>query len=125
MEGAPVLVRYNATVREYVGHPELPIKLGFTVPLNRPNDDGLPDSTENAELDSIEDIIVRRVASTTRGTYVLALTTGVMKEFVFYVEPGADIESLHQEIIVEVSSHDVQCIADKEPKWESYRAFVP
>jgi hypothetical protein len=124
-QGEPVIIRYNETIREWVGHPELPIRLGFAVPLNRPNQGGLPDPDENAALRPIEDLILREVSRETRGVFVLTLTDGVMKEWVFYVAPGADLAKLHQGIRSQVSSHDVQCMAIKDPEWASYRAFVP
>ncbi len=124
-DGEAVIARYNETAAAFAGHSELPIKLGFAVPLNKPNEGGLPDAQENAELDLIEDLIVRKVTAVTRGAYVLALTTGVMKEFVFYISPGADIAKLHEDIRDQVSSHDVQCMAAEERKWESYCAFLP
>jgi hypothetical protein len=124
-EGGPLLVRFNETAGEWAGHPDLPIKLGFAVALNRANEGALPDAAENEELLGIEDVIVRQVSSTVVGVHALTLTTGVMREWVFYVAPGADIAKLHHDIRSQVASHHVQCIAVEERKWESYRAFVP
>jgi len=76
-------------------------------------------------LGPIEDLISREVSSRTRGVHVLTLTSGVMKELVFYIARGADIAKLHEGIQSQVSSHDVQCMAVEEAKWESYRTFVP
>ena len=42
----PVLVRFNETAGEWVAHPDLPIKLGFAVPLNRPNEGAAGSSRE-------------------------------------------------------------------------------
>ena len=124
-DGAALIVRYNETAGRFVGHSDLSIKLGFAIPLNCPNDGGLPNTEENSELDVIEDLITREVTAATRGFLALALTTGVMKELIFYVTPGADIEQLHDDIRNKVSSHDIQCMAVEERKWESYRAFTP
>ncbi len=124
-DGAPLVVRYNETAAGFRGHSELPIKLGFAVPLRNQVEGGLSDTGEDAELDAIEELIALKVAASTRGVYALALTTGAMKEFVFYIAPDADIANLHEDIQSQVSSHDVQCMAVEERKWESYRAFVP
>jgi hypothetical protein len=113
------------TAGEWVGHADLPVKLGFAIPLNHPNQEGLPDPEENAALAAIEDLISREVSSQTRGIHVLTLTMGMMKEFVFYIARGADIAKLHESIRNQVPSHDVQCEAIEETTWESYRAFTP
>jgi hypothetical protein len=124
-EGAPLIVRCNQTAGDWVGHPGLPVKLGFAIPLIHPNQGGLPNSEENGELGTIEDLISQEVLSKTRGVHALTLTTGMMKELVFYIAPGADIAKLHESIQNQVTSHDVQCMAVEEPNWESYRAIVP
>src|SRR5687768_12331917 len=38
---SPLIVRFNSGAKEWVGHKALPIKLGFAVPLNAPNDGGV------------------------------------------------------------------------------------
>jgi hypothetical protein len=124
-EGAPLIVRYNHTAADWVGHPDLPVKLGFAIPLVHPNQGGGPNPEENAELGTIEDLISQEVLSKTRGVHALTLTTGMMKELVFYIAPGADIGTLHEGIQSRVKSHDVHCVALEEANWESYRAFGP
>ncbi len=123
--GAPLLVRFNVTARELAEHPGLPIKVGFAVPLNRPNEGGLPDADENEQLLSVEDLIVAHVLAVGIGIHALTLTNGVMKEWVFYVAAGLDIAGLHAAVRERVSSHGVQCMADREPRWDTYRQFVP
>lgn len=122
--GAPLLVRFNEAGLGLAGHPDLPIKLGFAVPLNRPNEAGLPDPDENAELAAIEDLIAERVLAGSIGLHAMTLTTGVMKEFVFYIPPGRDIAGLHSALREEIPTHDVQCMAIKEPNWDSFREFT-
>jgi len=122
--GGPLVVRVNEAGRELAGHPDLSIKLGFAIPLNRPTEGGLPDPEENAELGAVEDLIAERVLTGHVGLHAMTLTTGVMKEFVFYIAPGRDIAALHSALREEVSSHDVQCMAIKEPNWDSFREFV-
>ncbi|MGN6546113.1 MAG: DUF695 domain-containing protein [Aureliella sp.] len=124
-DGATLIIRYNQTAKDWFRHPELPIKLGFAVPLKSPSANGLPDPDENDQLNAIEDIIRREVEARTRGLHALVLTTGTMKEFVFYISPDADIRSLHQTIRDAVPTHDVQCMAVREPKWDSYAQFSP
>jgi hypothetical protein len=125
VDSSPLIIRYNESARRWLGHPELPIKLGFAIPLNSPNEGGLPDPDENEELNDIEDVVVSEIESRTRALQAMALTTGVMKEFVFYIPKGVDIKSIHEAIQAAVATHEVQCMAMNEPKWDSYRQFAP
>ncbi len=123
--GKPLIVRFSESAKEWCAHPGLPIKLGFAVPLNSPDEGGLPTPDENEQLDAIEDTIRTRVAATTNGVHALVLTMGTMKEFVFYIPRGVDIGTLHRAIQAAVSTHQVQCMAVSEPTWGSYKAFGP
>lgn len=124
-DGVVLVVRCNETAGEWAGHAELPVKLGFAIPLNRPNPGGLPNPAENAELGEVEDLIARLVPAAAVGVHALTLTTGETKELVFYIAPGADIAKLHDDIREQVASHDVQCLAVEDRKWRTYRAFAP
>jgi|ERR1700685_2505967 len=123
-EGAPLIVRLNSSAEEWARHPAPGVKLGFAVPLNAPCKGGLPTSEENSELQEIEEVILEEVGSTAKAVYVLSITTGEMKEFVFYIAPGVDIAATHQTIRSRVRSHDVQCMAITDPAWEAYTQFA-
>jgi hypothetical protein len=122
---SPLVVRYNQAARDWSGHPQLPIKLGFAIPLNSPNEGGLPDAEENAQINQLEDIIVREIEAKTRALHALTLTTGKMKEFVFYIPQGLDIKTLHETIRSLITTHEVHCVAVIERDWDSYRQFAP
>lgn len=123
-DGGALVVRCNQTARTWAGHADFPIRLGFAIPFNHPNERELPSPEENAQLAPIEDLIADNVAAAIAGVHTLTLTSGVMKEMVFYIAPGADIAKLHQGIQAQVSSHQVQCIAEDDPQWEVYRAYL-
>jgi hypothetical protein len=120
---SPLLVRINTSAKEWSGHSSLTIKVGFAVPLNSPNEGGMPDPEENHQLNDVEDAIIREVEAKAKGILVLVLTTGTMREFVFYVTEDADIGAIHKAIQNSVVSHEVQCMAVKDPKWETYNQF--
>ena len=84
---------------------------------------GLPDPYENEQLIDVEDAIIREIESRTQALQALALSTGVMKEFVFYVPNGTDILTIHETVQAAVTTHEVQRMAVNEPKWDSYRQF--
>lgn len=122
-EGGPLLIRFNHSALPWCGHPKLPIKLGFAIPLAQPNPGGLPSGEENKVLSEIEDLVQARVQNATIGIHVLTNTNGVMKEFVFYIPEGVDIKTLHESLDAAVTTHDVQCIAEREPAWATFTAF--
>src|SRR5437879_5728342 len=70
--GKPMFIRMNSSAKQYAGHPELPVRLGIAVPLNDPNDHGLPKETESDQLGQIEDRLVELIG--TAGRVVLIIT---------------------------------------------------
>jgi hypothetical protein len=122
-DDSPLLVRINSSAKKWLGHKSLGIKLGFAVPLNSPNEGGMPDPEENQQLNDVEDVILREVEARATGILVLVLTTGTMREFVFYITDDADIATIHEVIQKSVSSHEVQCMAVKDPTWEAFKEF--
>ena len=122
-DGSTLILRKNVGCRDWVGHPGLSIKLAFAIPLNKPQPGALPDPEENAQLGPIEEQIAETVASALPSIFAVVLTTGVMKELVFYVADGAKIKDLHQRLQTGVASHEVQCIAEVEKKWDTYKGF--
>ena len=117
-----LLVRRNDSVT--AGHPELSVKLGCTIPFKKPSVGGYPDPDENDAMGPIEDQIISAVTDATTGVHVLTLTNTACRELVFYVKPGADIAALHRRLREQVTSHDVQCMAVSDPKWQQIETYT-
>jgi hypothetical protein len=122
-DDSPLIIRQNVSAKDWFGHTDLSVKLGFAIPLNSPNEGGLPTPEENGELNYIEDIILQEIDSRAKAIAALVLTTGTMREFVFYVTKGTDIALIHRSVQQRVSSHKVQCMAVLDPTWKSYLQF--
>jgi hypothetical protein len=118
-----MLVRINSTARRWIKHPALGIRVGFAIPLNHPNSHGEPASLENFALNQVEDKILAYLKASGPAIHVLTITTGTFKEFVFYIQNGDSLESIHERIKTETPSHEVQCIASYDPKWTLYSSF--
>ena len=122
--GNPIAVRANTHLKPFAGDTERTIKIGFAVPLNSPNEGGPPDPDENEALAAVEDKIAGEVAAAGGSVQALAITTGTFKEFVFYAKPGLDIKAIHEKLMSEITSHEVQCYAQMEPDWATCKEFV-
>lgn len=120
----PMLIRVNTTARQWAKHPELGIRVGFAIPLNYPKLDALPDAEENFTLNQAEDKMLAYLKSSGPAIHVLSITTGTFKEFVFYVKNGDTIPAVHERLKTEITSHDVQCVAEYDPKWAVYGSFL-
>jgi hypothetical protein len=118
-----MLARINRTAKRWAKHPLLGIRVGFAIPLNRPNPQGLPDPEENLMLNQIEDIILAHLKLSGPTIHVLSLTTGTFRECVLYVENGGAVGAVHKRLQSEIESHELQCVAEDDPKWTVYSTF--
>lgn len=123
-DDAPMLVRVNTTAKRWAQHPSLNIRVGFAIPLNQANPQGLPDSAENFAVGQIEDTIRSHIQSSGPAIHVLSITTGTFKEFVFYIENGDSVADIHEKLKMEIMSHEVQCMAVHDPEWTVYSSFL-
>jgi hypothetical protein len=119
----PMLIRVNTTARQWVKHPELGIRVGFAIPLNQPNPGALPESLENFAINQAEDKIFAYLKSSGPAIHVLSITTRTFKEFVFYIKNGYIIPGVHEKLKAEITSHEVQCVAEHDAKWAVYSSF--
>ena len=124
IEGSPVIVRVNDNLKPFVGKSDHTLKIGFAVPLNNPNPGGLPTPEENEQLGPIEDRILQVLRESGSVVEALAITMGTFKEFVFYTKPNTDVRAIHERLMDEIKTHDVQCYAEIEAKWDPYKQWA-
>lgn len=125
IDSSPLIIRFSESARDWVGHSGLPVRLGFVILLNSPNRYGLPGPDENKRIYAIEGIVIREIESRSPALHALVLTTGVMKEMIFYIPRGVDIKTIHESVQAAVGTHEVQCRAVLDSKWDCYLQFVP
>ena len=125
LESGPLLVRYNASMERLADPSTFPIKIGMAVPFNDPNPGGMPNPDEAKQVQAVEDEILRQLGAVGPYAHALVLTTGVFREFVFYVPPDFDVKAVHEAIMAQVETHKVQCHAQPEPDWSTWRDWTP
>jgi hypothetical protein len=119
----PMIVRVNRGVAAAVGHPAYTHQVGVAVPLHQPDANGFPTSDESAQLGAIEDLLVARLTPDRQCIYVATISTGGMREFVFYSSAPQLTHEALQALAREVATHQVQHIVRPDPKWRVYRQF--
>ena len=122
-DGQPLLARFNAGPRALAGSSRYPIQIGVAVPLRVPNAEGMPGPDEMRQLDAFEDAVIARAG--TRAILVGVITTGGMREWVLYTGSGEWIPAFHEDLKTALPTHQVQVMAQTDPKWSVYRQFVP
>jgi hypothetical protein len=124
MDGAPLFFRRNDNARELAGHPDFIFRMGIALPLNLPNEHGFPSNEEMEQLNIIEDLLAARLEANQLALYVLAITTGGMREYVFYTRNAKTANEFLEEVRKEVVSHELQSYVEEDQNWEVYKQFA-
>jgi Family of unknown function (DUF695) len=122
--GKPMFVRFHAGAKPYAAHPDLPFRLGVTVPLLNPDEHGLPTKAESKTLDEIEDALRDSLQPNEAGFLVLVITTSSMREFVLYVR---NPEVANAAVVAAqkcAPKREIQHYVEQDGKWETYHEFA-
>ena len=119
----PMIVRLNRGVAAAVGHPAYTHQVGVAVPLHSPDANGFPSADEAAQLDALEDLLVSRLSTNLQCIHAATISTGGMREFVFYSSAPAETHTTLEALAPAVATHQIQHIIQPDPKWRVFRRF--
>ena len=123
-DGRPMVVRLNAWARKYIGHPELPVRLGVTIAFNQPNEHGFCSPEEGARVGEIEDRLEKQLESTRAAFPVLAITLSGQREFVYYVRDREKASTAVDAVRAESPSHTIVYGFVDDADWSYYTQFA-
>lgn len=126
IDGKPIFTRYRSGINEAIGHPNYPFQIGIAIPLNSPTEDGLPANEEGNRLGQIEDAISAVLQLHDETVFVLSITTGGMREFVFYASEWKPeyYEAKVKEAGKSFAEHDLQFMMQPDKNWDTFRQFT-
>lgn len=122
--GKVLIARFNSGLKEIAGHPEYPYQVGIVVPLREPTEQGLPTVDEDERLAILEQQIAKVLEDNRESILVGVLSTGGMREFVYYSANEVAVREKFEQLRGSISSHELQLMIQKDPAWNVYRQFI-
>ena len=123
-EDKVAFIRINSGLKELARHPEYAHQVGIAVPLNSPNEHGLPESAEGEELGIIEDHLLDSLEIDNESLFVGVITTGGMREFVFYTSNPDQVVNKFKTIQGLVSTHELQLMIQLDKDWRTFKNLL-
>lgn len=120
----PIIVRRNNSVQQYAENSAFIYRVGITVLLLKPNEVGLPSKEEVESLNQIEDELTNQLEKEGKSIQVLVITTGGMREFVYYSRNSKFIEQVIYNTRKKFPSHEIQFYVKEDKEWSIYKEFV-
>ena len=94
------------------------------MPFHTPDENGFPAAEEAAELGDIEDQICSDLEVGNESLFAAVITTGGMREFVFYTSDPQGVEIKLRNLRETIKSHTIQGMIRPDGDWDVYREFV-
>ena len=117
---AGLIVRINNGLREAIGHPDYPVKMGIAVPVKK---------SQGEETFNKKDQLEKKIAETLGSNGIVTCVINGMKEpqffeFLTYTKNGFDLNSIGKSLDDKFPDLGIQMYAKLDPKWEAYKSFL-
>jgi Family of unknown function (DUF695) len=90
------------------------------VPLRKSETSGLPSATEDALLGEVENNICSSLEEQAESLLVAVITTGGMREFVFYTRDPQSVKRRFEQLRNRITSHEIQLMIQSDRTWRTY-----
>jgi hypothetical protein len=118
-----MFVRRNDSAIQLMEHPNYKYRIGIAIPLLNPTSNGLSTDEEAKDLHSIEDSLISEIGKNQDAVLVLVITTGGMREFVFYTKTSDSLKDSILLIQDKYKTYKLQFYITEDFYWEVYKEF--
>jgi hypothetical protein len=119
-----IFIRANKGLKKIARHPQFSHQVGIAVPLNSPNEHGLPVSAEGDQLNVIEDQLEDLLVQNNESIFVGVITTGGMREFVYYTSNPDQVVEKFNTVKELTSTHELQLLIQEDKDWLTYKSLL-
>ncbi len=115
-----MFVRRNVGYSEFGSVARYEHQVGIAVPLKKAEATGLPCPEEDALLGDVEEIICSLLEEQAESLLVAVITTGGMREFVFYTREPQRVRQRFDQLRNRITSHEIQLMIQADKTWRVY-----
>ncbi len=123
-DGHLAYIRGNTALRELKDRQRFPYRAGFALMFAKPNAYGLPGDDEARELTCVENEIDRTLSVKKLGFLALVITTGGMREYVYYTDRPDGVRSAIRQMGRRVCGREIRTYVTADPGWDVYERFT-
>jgi hypothetical protein len=119
VDNESLIVRFNMGIKDAVGHPDYPIRMGIAVPI--------PGARDHDLIERLEDFIVHHLQNGKCGVHVAVinkLADEKFVEFMCYANEDTNFENFHQMLEAAFPDQEIQMYAGQDPEWQGYISFL-
>lgn len=122
--GKVMIVRSNTGYKEFGSVPGYEHQVGIAIRLKEVEETGLPTPAEGELLWDLEDTICESLEEEAESLFVATITTGGMREFVFYTREPLSVKRRFEQLQKQVTSHEMQLMIQPDRVWGAFARFA-
>jgi hypothetical protein len=119
-DGSVTIMRLNSGYAKFGNIHGYEHQVGIAIPLRAPEESGLPSPEEDAELAEIEGSLCLALEQDAESLLVAIITTGGMREFVFYTRAPQYVRQRFERFRDGIGSHEIQLMIQPDKDWDVY-----
>ena len=113
-------MRTNIGYREFGSVPGYDHQVGIAVPFKEATAAELPSPAEDVLIGEVEETIASSLEGQAESLFVAVITTGRMREFVFYTREPQRVKQRFEELRNRITSHEIQLTIQSDKTWRVY-----
>ncbi len=122
-DGQVLVARVHMGYQKFADRAAYPVRVGVATKVVKLAENGMPTAEENAVLLELEKRIQKVVEADREAILVVALTSGGVKEWVFYTSNPESTKQRMLALAPSVTSHKLQMVLAPDEDWAVYRDF--
>ena len=123
-DGRPMIVGLNDGLAPFAGDRLYPVRAAIAVQARQIDESGFPSSDDLERLGAFEDEFTSRFCAPGLAALAAVITTGGMREFVFYASDEPAFRASFNDWARTPKSHRIQMMLARDPKWSVYQTLA-
>ncbi len=121
--GNPMLIRKNVGLEKIAGNINYTMSCGIAFKLLFPDENGLPNSTNEPELNNLEDDIFEIYETDLNAIVSTIITTSGFREFLLYSKNVEEFNLRLEKLKIKYPQYELTSYNRKDENWETYKSF--
>lgn len=121
--GKPMLIRKNVGCEKIAGNKKYSTGCGIAFQLKFPDENGLPNTEKEPELNTLEDDIFEIFESDLNSIVPMVITTSGFREYVIYTKNLTEFQNRLSKLKEKYKQYELTSYNKEDGNWETYKSF--
>ena len=122
-DGKPMLIRKNVGCEKIAGNKNYSTGCGIAFQLKFPDENGLPNTEKEPELNNLEDDIFEIFENDLNSIVPIVITTSGFREYVIYTKDLSEFQNRLSKLKEKYKQYELTTYNKNDENWKTYKSF--